>query len=77
MPGSGIKPETARQFVTETGATEIHVGLRTALPSPMRHRNPRVCMGAIPDREYQRFTVLEETVRRLREAVSNIGEVSG
>jgi copper homeostasis protein len=73
MPGSGIKPESARQFVRETGAREIHVGLCTALPSPMLHRNQKVSMGAIDDREYQRFSVLEENVRRLREAVTDIG----
>jgi len=39
----------------------------------MLHRNHKVSMGAIDDREYQRFSVLEENVRRLREAVADIG----
>jgi copper homeostasis protein len=65
MPGSGIKPENARELVERTGAKEIHVGLRSTLPSPMQHRNPRVSMGSIPGREYQRFQVLEESVRTL------------
>jgi copper homeostasis protein len=65
MPGSGIKPENARELVERTGAREIHVGLRSTLPSPMQHSNPRVSMGSIPGREYHRFQVLEECVRTL------------
>jgi len=70
MPGSGIKPENARSLVEATGAREIHVGLRSSLPSPMRHRNPQVSMGTVPGREYQRFVVLEESVRSLCEALA-------
>jgi copper homeostasis protein len=73
MPGSGIKPENARRLVDHTGVTEIHVGLRSALPSPMRHHNPRVSMGSVEGQEYQRFVVLEENVRRLCGALENAG----
>jgi copper homeostasis protein len=73
MPGSGIKPETARALVDHTGVTEIHVGLRSALPSPMLHRNPRVSMGSVEGHEYQRFVVLEEQVRRLCGALGKAG----
>jgi copper homeostasis protein len=72
MPGSGIKPENARALVEQTGAREIHVGLRSSLPSPMVHRNPRVSMGTVPGREYQRFQVLEESVRSLADAVAGV-----
>jgi copper homeostasis protein len=65
MPGSGIKPENARALVERTGVTEIHVGLRSSLPSPMLYQNPRVCMGSVEGREYQRFVVTEEVVRQL------------
>jgi copper homeostasis protein len=65
MPGGGIKPENARSFVDRTGVTEIHSGLRSALPSPMLHRNPGISMGSVEGREYQRFGVLEEQVRKL------------
>lgn len=68
MPGGGIKPENARNLVETTGAREIHVGLRSALPSPMAYRNYSVIMGSAGD-EYQRFAVLEEDVRRLIEAL--------
>lgn len=70
MPGSGIKPEYARSLVEQTGAREIHVGLRSSFPSPMVHRNPRVSMGTIPGREYTRFQVLEESVRSLCSALA-------
>jgi copper homeostasis protein len=73
MPGSGIKPENARALVEQTGVRELHAGLRTSLPSPMLHRNPRISMGSAADQEYQRFVVLEENVRKLCEAASHIG----
>ena len=73
MPGSGIKPENARALVEQTGAKEIHVGLRSSVPSPMLHRNPRISMGSVEGREYQRFVVLEESVRQLCDALSSVG----
>jgi copper homeostasis protein len=69
MPGSGIKPENARSLVESTGVREIHVGLRSAIDSPMRHRNLRISMGPLEGREYQRLVVLEEQVSRLRSAL--------
>jgi len=65
MPGGGIKPENARSLVDYTGVTEVHVGLRSTIPSPMLHRNPRISMGSVEGREYQRFVVFEEQVRKL------------
>ena len=50
MPGSGIKPENARSLVDSTGVKEIHVGLRSAVASPMRHRNLRISMGPLEGR---------------------------
>jgi copper homeostasis protein len=71
MPGGGIKPENARSFVAYTGVKEIHSGLRSALPSPMLHRNPRISMGSVEGREFQRFAVLEEEVRKLCKVLTN------
>lgn len=70
MPGSGIKPENARGIVERTGAREIHVGLRSAVASPVSTRNARISMGSVSGREYQRFQVLEESVRSLCNAVA-------
>ena len=71
MPGGGIKPENVLGLVQDTGAKEIHVGLRNSVPSPMIHRNPAVAMGALEGREYQRFVVAEEDVRKLRAALDS------
>jgi copper homeostasis protein len=68
MPGSGIKPGNVRSVLQQTGAKEIHVGLRSSLPSPMLHRNSRVSMGSVEGREYERSVVLEESVRQLSRA---------
>ncbi len=73
MPGSGIRLENARSLVDHTGVAEIHVGLRSSLPSPMLYRNPRISMGSVEGREYQHFVVLEERVRRLCSALANAG----
>ena len=70
MPGSGIDPSNARALIDQAGAREIHVGLRSSEPSPMVYRNPRISMGSAVGREYQRFLVLEENVRKLYHAAS-------
>jgi len=70
MPGSGIKPENARALVENTGAREIHAGLRTVVPSPMHYRNEQVAMGSAASGEYERSVVTEESVKRLCDALS-------
>lgn len=72
MAGSGIKPENARRIFEESGVREIHAGLGSLIASPMRYRNPRISMGASPEREYARAIVLEEDVRSLCRAVAAI-----
>jgi len=69
MAGGGIRHDNVVRVLERTGVREIHVGLSSALPSPMKHRNPRISMGKAQDREYQRAQVLEESVRRLRESI--------
>lgn len=65
MPGGGIHLENARALVDRTGVKQIHVSLRSAVPSPMLYRNPRVDMGSLDGQEYERFLVLEEQVSQL------------
>jgi len=72
MPGSGIKADNARRIVEESGVRDIHAGLASSVASPMRFRNPRISMGKAPEREYQRSVVLEENVRNLCRALSDI-----
>ena len=73
MPGSGLKPENARSVVEQTGAQEIHAGLRTSIPSPVLYRNERISMGSAAGLEYQRSIVREEDVRKFCDAVAGPG----
>jgi copper homeostasis protein len=68
MAGSGIQEHNVRQLIEETGVREIHVSLNGPEESPMRHRNDKIAMGIIRDREYQRFGVVRERVERLLHA---------
>jgi copper homeostasis protein len=72
MPGSGVNEQNAAGLIQETGVREIHVGLRSSVPSPMRHQNPQVSMGAAKGGEYVRFRVLEESVRSLHRAIADL-----
>jgi len=70
MAGSGIREQNVRWFLGETSVREIHVSLTTPVSSPMRSRNEKVSMGSVKGREYQRFGVSEERVKKLVAAVS-------
>jgi copper homeostasis protein len=70
MAGAGITEQNVRELLVGTGVREIHASLRTAVPSPMRYRNEKISLGGVDSREYERFIVLEERVRALREAAS-------
>lgn len=65
MPGGGITVANLATIAETSGATEFHASVRAALPSPVRFRKPGLSMGDIPDREYRRFAVREESVRAL------------
>jgi copper homeostasis protein len=69
MACGGIDDQNAASIVEQTGVSEIHVGLRSPVASPMIWRNPRISMGTAPGLEFQRFQVLEENVRSLHRAV--------
>ena len=69
MAGGGIGHHDAAAIIERTGVREIHVGLSTPVPSPMRYRNPRLSMGKVQGREYERVQVLEESVRSLHSAI--------
>jgi len=66
----GINHQNVRAVIEKTSVREIHVGLRTPVASPMRHRNRNISMGPTPRNEYQRFVVLEENVAQLVRAAS-------
>jgi len=70
MAGGGIGQRDATAIIKRTGVREIHVGLSTPVPSPMRYRNLKLSMGKVPGREYERVQVLEEHVRSLQSTLS-------
>jgi copper homeostasis protein len=70
MPGGGISPENILTIAQATGANEFHSSVRTATPSPVQFHKQGLTMGDLPDREYSRFTVCEERVRALVQALS-------
>jgi copper homeostasis protein len=75
MAGGGITPENIAAIAQATGTTEFHSSARTALPSPVRFCKPGMGVGNMPDREYRRFGVREESVRALLEALGSAREV--
>jgi copper homeostasis protein len=72
MACGGIDDQNIRTIVTKTGVREIHVRLRSLIASQMRYRNENISMGS-GGREYKRFIVLEDRVRRLLQAAQTSG----
>ena len=72
MAGGRIGINNAARIIERTGVTEIHVGLATPVTSPMFHRNPRLSLGKASGNDHQRTQVLEESVRKLKHAISSI-----
>jgi copper homeostasis protein len=65
MPGCGVSADTIVAVARATGATEFHSSARTAVRSPVKFRKRGMTMGDIPDREYRRYIVREQSVRVL------------
>lgn len=66
MACGGIRAGNAQRVVERTRVREIHAGPHDPVPSPMRYRNEKISMGTAVEREYQRFVVLEESVKSLK-----------
>ncbi len=71
MAGGRIGISHAASIIERTGVREIHVGLATPAKSPMVHRNNGLSLGKAQGREYHRTEVLEESVRKLKRAISS------
>jgi copper homeostasis protein len=74
MAGSGIKERNVAKIVKETGVRQIHASLKLELPSTMRFQNRKISMGTVKGREYRRYVVDEQGVRRLLRAALNGSE---
>jgi copper homeostasis protein len=72
MAAGGIRHNNVAGVIERTRVREIHVGLSAPAPSPMIYRNARVSLGRTRDGEYQRWQVLEETVRELRRSIPGV-----
>ncbi len=70
LPGGGVTPQLIPEIIRRSGATEIHLSARAAVPSPMAYRRPDIPMGAasVPG-EYERKTASEPIIRAAREAL--------
>jgi copper homeostasis protein len=71
VPAGGVRAHNAAAILRATGARELHLSARTTHPSPMRHRNPalRLGAGAAPG-EYERTSTDVELVRAVVAAAS-------
>ena len=76
MAGGRIGISNAASIVERTGVGEIHVGLATPAKSPMVYRNDALSLGKAQGREYHRTEVLEESVRKLKRAISSSAQVN-
>jgi copper homeostasis protein len=72
MPGSGVRLENIAQLAVATGACEYHSSVRSKESIPVRFRKEGMTMGATPESEYTRFTVREERVRALVDALRKL-----
>jgi copper homeostasis protein len=71
IAAGGIRLTNVTQIVQATGIREVHAGLRTRVPGPMRFRNEKVSVGAAGS-EFERLVVREEDVRALVEQVASL-----
>ena len=71
MAAGGVRPTNVRTIVQQTGVREVHAGLRTAIPSPMRFQNEAVSFGK-GSREFERIVVQERDVRALVEQIQGL-----
>lgn len=69
MVCGGITAGNARRIAEQTKARQIHAGMGVVTPSPMKYRNEKIAMGAVPGVEYQRSEVRAEDVRKLKESL--------
>lgn len=65
MVGGSVREDNVRAILEETGAREIHAGLRSTTPSPMHFRNPKILFGPESRGEYERIVVRAGDVRDL------------
>jgi copper homeostasis protein len=74
IPGGGVSIKNITLLAEKTGATEFHSSVRSPVPSPVRFRKKDMTMGNIENGEFRRFSVHEENVGALTEALFRFEE---
>jgi len=69
LAAGSIKGSNAREIVEKTGVQEVHAGLRTVISGRMKQSNKNISPGVTGMDESQRFVVLEENVKKLKQAL--------
>ena len=72
MVGGSVRPGNVQEIARATGASAFHAALRTAVPSPVTHRNDGVSLGQAGVDEYIRYAVLRESVESLKLAMEEL-----
>ncbi|HWY70873.1 MAG TPA: copper homeostasis protein CutC [Terriglobales bacterium] len=72
IAAGGIRPANVRRILQETGVREVHAGLRSTIPGPMRFHNEKVSIGHRIPGEHERIVVKEDDVRKLVNAVGQL-----
>jgi copper homeostasis protein len=69
LAAGGINDRNARSIVEKTGVQEVHAGLRSVISGRMKQSNKNISPGVTGMDESQRFGVLEESVKKLKQAL--------
>ena len=72
IAAGGVKPGNIRQIAQKTGIREVHAGLRSTIPSPMRFHNNKVSFAYKVPGEYERIIVNEADVRKFMTEVEQL-----
>ncbi|MEG1186512.1 MAG: copper homeostasis protein CutC [Bacteroidales bacterium] len=70
MPGCGVNEENIQKIAQETGATELHMSLRSRIEGGMKFRNPDVLMGAS---DMSEFSFDQTDANRVKKACQALG----
>ncbi|WP_263359685.1 copper homeostasis protein CutC [Acidicapsa ligni] len=76
MVGSGLRTNNILEVARATGAQQFHASLRKRVASPVTYHNHVLNMGSRMGEEFQRYIVLEEEVRALRQALDEVAYLS-
>ena len=71
MAGGGIEDHNVGWLIRQTGVREIHASLKFPVSSSMRYQKHGISMGTIEGREYERFVVRPDKVKKLLRAAQD------